>query len=62
LVQAGAVLAGATGVLAGSVLGGVIFGILAVWLAYRWIDQLATKSNRADATRVAAKARSGAAG
>ncbi len=62
LVQAGAVLAGATGVLAGSVLGGVIFGILAVWLAYRWIDQLATKSNRADATRVAGKARSGAAG
>lgn len=62
LVQAGAVLAGATGVLAGSVLGGVIFGILAVWLAYRWIDQLAAKSNRADATRVAAKARSGAAG
>jgi Na+-driven multidrug efflux pump len=61
LVQAGAVLAGAAGVLAGSVLGGVIFGILAVWLAYRWIDQLATKSYRADATRVAAKARSAAA-
>jgi len=62
LVQAGAVLAGATGVLAGSVLGGVIFGILAVWLSYRWIDQLANKSNRADATRVAGKARSAAAG
>ena len=62
LVQAGAVLAGATGVLAGSVLGGVIFGILAVWLAYRWIDQLANKSNSADATRVAGKARSAAAG
>lgn len=62
LVQAGAVLAGATGVLAGSVLGGVIFGILAVWLAYRWIDQLATKSNKVDATRVASKARSAAAG
>jgi putative MATE family efflux protein len=61
LVQAGAVLAGAAGVLAGSVLGGVIFGVLAVWLAYRWIDQLATKSYRADATRVAAKARSAAA-
>jgi putative MATE family efflux protein len=56
LVQAGAVLAGAAGVLAGSMLGGVIFGILAVWLAYRWIDQLANKSNRADATRVAPKA------
>ncbi|MCP4779594.1 MAG: MATE family efflux transporter [Hyphomicrobium sp.] len=62
LVQAGAVLAGAVGVLAGSVLGGVIFGILAVWLAYRWIDQLANKSHRADATRVAGKVRSGAAG
>ena len=62
LVQAGAVLAGATGVLAGSVLGGVIFGILAVWLAYRWIDQLAAESARADATRVASKARSAAAG
>jgi len=62
LVQAGAVLAGAAGVLAGSMLGGVIFGILAVWLAYRWIDQLANKSNRADATRVAGKARSAAAG
>jgi putative MATE family efflux protein len=62
LVQAGAVLAGATGVLAGSVLGGVIFGILAVWLAYRWIDQLANKSNRADTTRDAGNARSGATG
>jgi len=62
LVQAGAVLAGAAGVLAGSVLGGVIFGILAVWLAYRWIDQLAAESARADATRVASKARSAAAG
>lgn len=62
LVQAGAVLAGATGVLAGSVLGGVIFGVLAVWLAYRWIDQLASKSNRADTTRDAGNARSGATG
>ncbi len=62
LVQAGAVLAGATGVLAGSVLGGVIFGVLAVWLAYRWIDQLANKSNRADTTRDAGNARSGATG
>ncbi len=62
LVQAGAVLAGATGVLAGSVLGGVIFGVLAVWLAYRWIDQLANKSNGADATRDAGNARSGATG
>ena len=62
LVQAGAVLAGAAGVLAGSVLGGVIFGVLAVWLAYRWIDQLANKSNRADTTRDAGNARSGATG
>ncbi|MGI9404225.1 MAG: MATE family efflux transporter, partial [Hyphomicrobium sp.] len=54
-VQAGAVLGGAAGVLAGSMLGGVIFGILAVWLAYRWIDQLAAESARADATRVAPK-------
>lgn len=54
-VHAGAVLAGAAGVLAGSMLGGVIFGILAVWLAYRWIDQLAIESNRADATREAPK-------
>ena len=54
-VQAGAVLAGAAGVLAGSMLGGIIFGILAVWLAYRWIDQLEAESAKADATRLAHK-------
>ena len=40
-VSAGAYVAGAAGVLAGSMLGGLIFGLLAVWLAYRWIDTLA---------------------
>jgi putative MATE family efflux protein len=39
-VAGGAYLAGASGVLAGSMLGGVVFGVLAVWLAYRWIDAL----------------------
>jgi len=50
-VQAGAVLGGAAGVLAGSMLGGVIFGVLAVWLAYRWMDQLALESGRAEIIR-----------
>lgn len=54
-VQAGAVLGGAAGVLAGSMMGGFFFGILAVWLAYRWIDQLAAERARADATRVIPK-------
>jgi putative MATE family efflux protein len=36
----GAWLAGAEGVLTGSMLGGVVFGIFAVWLAYHWIDAL----------------------
>ncbi len=36
----GAYLAAAPGVLTGSVLGSVVFGILAVWLAYAWIDAL----------------------
>ena len=38
----GAYLAGAEGVLTGSMLGGFVFGILAVWLAYYWIDALQT--------------------
>jgi putative MATE family efflux protein len=38
----GAYLAGAEGVLTGSMLGGFVFGILAVWLAYHWIDALQT--------------------
>jgi putative MATE family efflux protein len=37
----GGYLAAAPGVLTGSMLGGVVFGVLAVWLAYRWIDALA---------------------
>ena len=36
----GAYLAAAPGVLTGSMLGSVVFGILAVWLAYDWIDAL----------------------
>jgi putative MATE family efflux protein len=36
----GGYLAAAPGVLTGSMLGGVVFGVLAVWLAYRWIDAL----------------------
>jgi hypothetical protein len=29
-------------VLTGSMLGNLVFGLFAVWLAYRWIDQLKT--------------------
>jgi Na+-driven multidrug efflux pump len=36
----GGYLAAAPGVLTGSMLGGVVFGVVAVWLAYRWIDAL----------------------
>jgi Na+-driven multidrug efflux pump len=43
-VTAGAALGGAPGVLAGSMLGTVVFGIAAVWLAYRWIDELEARS------------------
>jgi putative MATE family efflux protein len=39
-VVAGSYLAGAPGVLTGSMLGNLVFGLFAVWLAYRWIDQL----------------------
>ncbi len=39
-VALGAYLAAAPGVLAGSMLGSVLFGIVAVWLAYGWIDAL----------------------
>ncbi len=39
-VTAGAYLAGAPGVLTGSMLGNLVFGLLGVWLAYRWIDRL----------------------
>ncbi|HEY7669907.1 MAG TPA: MATE family efflux transporter [Hyphomicrobium sp.] len=43
-VAMGAYLAGAPGVLAGSMLGNLVFGVLAVWLAYRWIDQLEARA------------------
>ncbi len=45
-VTMGAYLAGAPGVLAGSMSGGLVFGVLAVWLAYRWINELAAVSVR----------------
>lgn len=44
-VSAGAYLAGAPGVLTGSMLGNLVFGLVGVWLAYRWIDQLEARSN-----------------
>jgi len=44
LVALGSHLAGAPGVLTGSMLAGVAFGTLAVWLAYRWIATLAAKA------------------
>jgi putative MATE family efflux protein len=40
---AGGYLAGAPGVLAGNMLGGVAFGVLAVWLAYRLIEELSAR-------------------
>jgi putative MATE family efflux protein len=45
-VAFGAYLAGAAGVLAGSMLGGVLFGTVAVWLAYRSIGELAPLRQR----------------
>lgn len=39
-VLAGAHLAGAKGVLAGNMAGGIFFGVLAVWLAYRLVDKV----------------------
>jgi Na+-driven multidrug efflux pump len=43
-VAVGGYLGGAEGVLAGNMIGGVAFGALAVWLAYRWIDALSAKA------------------
>jgi putative MATE family efflux protein len=40
VVSFGAAVAGAKGVLAGFMAGGVLFGILAVWLGYRLLDEL----------------------
>ncbi len=45
-VTAGAYLAGAPGVLTGSMLGNLVFGLFAVWLAYRWIDELEVRNAR----------------
>lgn len=42
LVEAGSHLAGAHGVLAGNMLGGIFFGLAGVWLGYRHIDRIAT--------------------
>lgn len=44
LVQAGGALAGAAGVLWGYMLGGVVFGMAAVWLCYRLMAQLQPQS------------------
>lgn len=44
---AGGYLAGAPGVLAGSMMGGLVFGAVAVWLAYRWIGEIAEDSTGA---------------
>jgi Na+-driven multidrug efflux pump len=50
-VTLGAYLAGAPGVLTGSMLGALVFGTLAVWLAYRWIGELEARRARDDATQ-----------
>ena len=39
-VIAGKELAGAKGAIAGNMLGGVVFGIVAIWLAYRMVGQI----------------------
>jgi putative MATE family efflux protein len=45
-VAFGAYLAGAVGVLAGSMVGGLAFGTVAVWLAYRMLGELAPLRQR----------------
>ncbi len=45
-VEYGSRVGGADGVLAGNMIGGIAFGVLAVWLCYRLMDRL-----RADATQ-----------
>lgn len=40
-VEAGAMVAGAAGVLTGYMAGGIVFGVAAVWLGYRHLDWLA---------------------
>ena len=46
-VLAGASMGGASGVLAGHMLGGIGFGVLAIWLGYRMMDRIAaTRGSR----------------
>ena len=59
-VIVGGYLAGARGVLTGSMTGGLVFGVLAVWLAYRWVAKLAAAGLRAGMS--VKEATSGAAG
>ncbi|MGQ0674112.1 MAG: MATE family efflux transporter [Hyphomicrobium sp.] len=42
-VEAGSALAGAEGVIAGNMLGGIAFGLAGVWLCYRLIDRLSNQ-------------------
>lgn len=46
IVEAGATIAGAAGVLWGFMLGGVLFGLVAVWVAYRLLAELSADMNR----------------
>lgn len=48
---AGGYLAGAAGVLAGSMATGLVFGTLAVRLAYRWIDEITARAGAARIVR-----------
>jgi Na+-driven multidrug efflux pump len=41
-VEAGSAIAGAHGVIAGNMLGGIVFGVVAIWLCYRMMDELAS--------------------
>jgi putative MATE family efflux protein len=51
-VLAGAHYSGASGVLIGNMVGGVVFGILSVWMCYRLIHQIAaTQSSTSSVTR-----------
>ena len=48
--------AGAAGILWGFMLGGIVFGVLAVWMCYRMIAQLSAGMRRPDAVETAAAA------
>jgi len=52
-VALGGMMAGAPGVLAGNMLGGILFGAVAVWLCYRHMDGLARTPGRPPAAEVA---------